>query len=188
MVRFFFHFRCVDRSVMDCEGTVLADLRAAEEEAQRIAADFVDRTSGRVHEKWRGWRIEVDDPRGRCVFVVSLDQMAYRPEAFADRPSAPPKAVVYLDTVRQSRRLAALREQTRELIRQSAILRQEQQYVRKRLDHEIGRAREVSVQSRALLEATESPGGGSTQKYAGRPERPLSEIEKQQGAQVRREG
>src|SRR5262245_41833138 len=123
MARFFFHFRCADRSVTDCEGVELADAGMARHEARRIAADFVDRTSGQPHPKWRSWRIEVSDARGRLVYLLPLEERAAADPTEAATPGPAPQRIVHLDMVRNTRSLAALRNHARELIRQAAILK-----------------------------------------------------------------
>ena len=156
MTRYFFHFRCADQSVTDCEGLALEDAGAASEEARRVAADFIERASGEPYTKWRGWRIEVSDSRGRRVTVLPLDEFAGASLIAGKVADAAPQRVVHLDLVRNSRAFTALSNQARELIRQAAVLKDEQKYIRRRLDLELLRAREVAAQSRELLATVES--------------------------------
>src|SRR5436853_3606328 len=122
MARFFFHFRCSDQSITDCEGVALDDPGAARDEARRIAADFIDQASGEPHAKWWGWRIEVSDSRGRRILVLPLEDFGVAGDAAAEMPTPAPQRIVHLDMVRNARALIVLRNQARELIRQAALL------------------------------------------------------------------
>ncbi len=149
MTRYFFHFRHPRRSLMDCEGMVLADAAVARNEAIRTARDLCDRRSGSLLPEWGGWSIAVCDQRGRQVFSLRLeDALAEGVDPPQDRSS--PK-VVYLEETRASRHLSALRNQARTLAREASCLTDQQQYAVKRLGHEISMAREVSRQSRDLV-------------------------------------
>jgi hypothetical protein len=150
MVRFFFHLHCAAQSITDCQGVVLKDAGAAHDEARRVAADFIDRASGQPFPKWRDWRIEVSDARGRRVFALPLEEFAGAGLVAAKTSGSTPERVVHLDIVRNARALTALRNRARDLIREAAVLRDEHKFIRRRFD----------VESRALLAAV---GGGRGQ-------------------------
>ena len=78
-------------------------------------------------------------------------------DAAAEMPTPAPQRIVHLDMVRNARALIVLRNQARELIRQAALLKDEQAYVCRRFDLELRRAREVAVQSRVFLAETGKP-------------------------------
>jgi hypothetical protein len=117
MPRYFFHFRCADQSITDSKGLTLEDASAASDEARRVAADLIDRASGRPYSKWRNWRIEVSDSRGRRVFVLRLEQVADTGLFAGKVPGSEPQRVVHLDLVRNPRASTALSNRARELMR-----------------------------------------------------------------------
>src|SRR5215216_396555 len=100
MPRFFFHLRNTEKSLLDCEGMLLADAEAARQEATLAVQDFFQPAAGRVDPEWEDWSVDVRDQRGRCV--------CSRPFADAEQPVASPTRagepasprIVYLDVAR----------------------------------------------------------------------------------------
>jgi hypothetical protein len=149
MTRYYFHFRHPRRSLMDCEGMMLADAAGARNEATLIARDLRDRRSGRILPEWGGWTIEVCDQRGRHVLGLRLEDALEDGVDPAEVRSSP--KVVYLDETRARLQLSALKNQTRNLKREAALLSDRQRYAVSGLRHEISLAQDVTRQSRDLL-------------------------------------
>src|SRR5215217_4419617 len=102
MPRFFFHLRNTEKSLLDCEGMLLADAEAARQEATLAVQDFFQRAAGRVDPEWEDWSVDVRDQRGRCVCsrpFADAEQVASA--ARADGPASP--RIIYLDITRAKR-------------------------------------------------------------------------------------
>jgi len=123
MPRFFFHLRGPHKNLVDCEGMMLRDLDAARGEATKAVQDFFQPATGRVETEWEGWRIEVSDQRGRCVYAMAFaDATAPRPGPNEPSPERAAPTVVYLDIARAKRELSSLERQMRTLVRRASEL------------------------------------------------------------------
>jgi hypothetical protein len=158
MPRFFFHLRHARKSLLDCDGMVLADAAAARQEAVLAVQDFFQPATGRVPPDWEDWSVDVRDERGRCVFsaafadAAELEQVA--PPARVDAHASP--NVVYLDIVRAKREFSALENQVRRLLRHTSVLVDRNRYEANVLYHLLQAALEVRLRSRELLERSRS--------------------------------
>jgi hypothetical protein len=153
MPRFFFHLRNAHKSLLDCDGMVLADAQAAQEEAVLAVQDFFQPATGRVSPEWEHWSVDVRDERGRCVFSASFADAAeleVEPPPRASAHKSP--SVVYLDIVRAKREFSALENQFRRLRRHTSMLVDRNRYEANALYHLLQVAQEVRLRSRELLE------------------------------------
>jgi hypothetical protein len=157
MPRFFFHLRNARKSLLDCDGMMLADAAAARREAVSAVRDFFQPATGRVPPDWEHWSFDVRDERGRCVCSASFADAAELEAAsptLADSSAAP--SIVYLDIVRAKREFSALEDRVRRLLRRTSLLVDRNRYEANALYHLLQAAQEVRLRSRELLERSRS--------------------------------
>jgi len=151
MPRFFFHLRAARKTLMDCEGVALPDAAAAREQARLTVRDFFQPALGQVHPDWEGWSMEVVDERGRRVFAMAFADAAEIDQPLRAPVQAPPK-VVSLTRERTKRELAALENQTRDLVRHTSALVAQNRYEAKSLYGLMVEARDARDRARQTLE------------------------------------
>jgi len=125
MPRYFFHLRNAEKSLVDCQGTILVGADAARREAKQAVQDFCQISTGRVAAEWASWSVDVCDERGRSLFRLAFaDAPQLRDaETEARREFRPvPKVadlhnVVDLTLQRRKRELASIEHETHELVR-----------------------------------------------------------------------
>jgi hypothetical protein len=157
MPRFFFHLRNARRSLLDCDGMVLADAAAARQEAVLAVQDFFQPATGRVPPDWEHWSVDVRDERGRCVFSLPFAGAAgLEPDSPSTNAQRAHPSIVYLDIERAKREFTSLENQTRSLVRRTSMLVDRNRYEAKRLYHLMQAAVEVQQQSQQLLARSRS--------------------------------
>jgi hypothetical protein len=176
MQRYFFHLRCGEKSLQDCDGMMLPGPEAACQEAKLTVLDFVQPSTGQVAPDWEGWSIEVRDERGRCTFLApfAAKSIEVDPDVTEQGPSAD---VISLDFVRAKREFASVEKQNHELVRRASMLADQNRYEAKNLFHLLQTAQEASLRSAEILARSRqqaawgdwsSPHTDGGTKYVGR--------------------
>ena len=149
MPRFFFHLRSPQKNLVDCEGMMLRDLEDARAEATNAVGDFFQPATGRVEAEWEGWRIEVSDQRGRCVYAMAFVDAAAPEPGFPSPERAAP--VIHLDIARAKRELSSLEKQMRGLVRRASELVGRTRSQARSLSELAQHTQQLRDESRALL-------------------------------------
>jgi hypothetical protein len=175
MQRYFFHLRCGEKILQDCDGMMLSGPEAACQEAKLTVLDFVQPSTGQVAPDWEGWSIEVRDERGRCTFFAPF--AAKSGEVAAEITEHGQSAdVVSLDFVRAKREFASVEKQNHELVRRASMLADQNRYEAKNLLYLLQTAQEVRLRSAEVVARSRqqaawgdwsSPHAEGGTKYAG---------------------
>jgi len=153
MPRFYFHLRAANKSLMDCEGSVLPDADAARAEALATVRDFFQPATG-VDPDWEGWSMEACDERGRRVFAMAFADAAKlealdAPAAVAARATP---SIVFLDFERARREFRSTERRTRDLVHRALMLAERNRYEAKGLYGLVKSAQSGRARANELLE------------------------------------
>ena len=74
MPMYYFHLRDTD-TVVDTEGTELANETAARDHAANVARELTFKSAGMMQRQWSDWTLSVHDDKGTELFSFALSDV-----------------------------------------------------------------------------------------------------------------